>query len=327
VCLAEPMTGGGRGHVRILRAGPDDDGVAALWNAATDVRREQTGLHRLRDHSPSVLRRPGCFGVGIFEGAGLVSLAVAMPGNEDNGRSRRPIPGLMHISSVATVPGRWGEGLGRRAVNAVTSLGKRHGFARAQLWTHASNPISRHLYESMGFRHSGRTLVDDFGEDIVHYVLELDADPVAPRPAARLVCLDADDRVLLLNWRDPYDGFELWEPPGGGIEEGETPHVTVLREWTEETGLPVPELVADPVLVARDLFWLGERYVSDEHFFLGRAATPGVPEVSGQTEVEQAAYLGHRWVPWQQIADLDASDQPDIVSVLTRLAPDGPWSS
>jgi 8-oxo-dGTP pyrophosphatase MutT (NUDIX family)/RimJ/RimL family protein N-acetyltransferase len=321
------MTSAGRGHVRILRAGHDDDVVATLWEAATDVRREQTGLNRLHERTSSVLQRPGCFGVGIFEDDDLVSLAVAMPGNEDNGGSSRPIPGLMHISSVASKPGRWAEGLGRRAVNAVTTLGKRHGFARAQLWTHASNPISRHLYESMGFRHSGRTMLDDFGEEIVHYIVELDADPVAPRPAARLICLDAGDRVLLLNWRDPYDGFELWEPPGGGIEAGETPDVTVLREWTEETGLPEPELVREPVLVGRDLFWLGERYVCDEHFFLGRAASAGVPDVSGQTEIEQAAYLGHRWVPWQEIADLDSNDQPDIVSVLVRLAPDGPWST
>ncbi|WP_241027565.1 NUDIX domain-containing protein [Streptomyces verrucosisporus] len=48
-------------------------------------------------------------------------------------------------------------------------------------------------------------------------------DPVACPPAARVVCLDAADRVLLLEWRDPYDGSRLWEPPGGGIEPGETP--------------------------------------------------------------------------------------------------------
>ena len=170
-------------------------------------------------------------------------------------------------------------------------------------------------------------MVDDFGEDIVHYIRELPAEPVPPRPAARLLCVDPDDRVLLLNWRDPFDGFELWEPPGGGIEAGETPEVTVLREWVEETGLPEPELVASPVTVARDLFWLGDRYVGDEFFFLGRAARPGTPDVSGQTEVEQAAYLGHRWVPWQQIVDLDSADEPDVLAVLRRLDPDGPWAA
>ncbi len=55
-------------------------------------------------------------------------------------------------------------------------------------------------------------------------------DPVACPPAARVVCLDAADRVLLLKWRDPYDGSRLWEPPGGGIEPGETLLEAARRE-------------------------------------------------------------------------------------------------
>ena len=321
------MTRDERDGIRQLVSGQDDDAVAGLWAAATDARRDELGLRRLSQDDHAVLHRPGCFGLGLVESGVLVSLAVAMPGLEDNARSRRPIPGLAHISSVATLPGRWGKGHGRRVVQGVMSLAKRRGYARAQLWTHAANPISRHLYESIGFAHSGRTMVDDFGEQVVHYVLELTAEPVPPRSAARLICLDADDRVLLLKWRDPYDGFELWEPPGGGIESGETPEVTVVREWGEETGLPAPDLVEDPVRVGRDLYWLGDRYVGDEYFFLGHAATAGPPDLSNQTEIEKAAYLGHRWVPWDEIAHLDTEDQPDVLAVLRRLDPDGPWAS
>ncbi|MFF1273014.1 NUDIX hydrolase [Streptomyces marokkonensis] len=42
------------------------------------------------------------------------------------------------------------------------------------------------------------------------------------RPAARVFCPDAAHRVLLLRRRDPFDGTCLREPPGGGIEPGET---------------------------------------------------------------------------------------------------------
>ncbi|WP_323375897.1 NUDIX hydrolase [Streptomyces alkaliterrae] len=57
------------------------------------------------------------------------------------------------------------------------------------------------------------------------------------RPAARVICLDADYRLLLLHWRDPKEGTWLWEPPGGGLEPGETPLTAARRELVEETGL------------------------------------------------------------------------------------------
>ena len=58
------------------------------------------------------------------------------------------------------------------------------------------------------------------------------------RPAARVICLDAADRVLLMHWRDPSDGHLLWEPPGGGIEPGEKHYYrihgpTVLVEYDD----------------------------------------------------------------------------------------------
>ncbi len=314
-------------HIVAINDADHGEQLADLWAAATDARREATGLNPLPQRGDPVLQRPGAFGVGVFEGQRLVSVAVAMPALADDARSRRVMPGMMHISSVATQPGRWGQGFGARVVRAILAHGKRRGYARTSLWTHADNPISGHLYESLGFALSGRTMVDAFGEDVVQYIRELSAEPVTPRPAARLLCCDPDDRVLLLHWRDPFDGYELWEPPGGGIEAGESPRETVLREWAEETGLPAPELVGDPVLVGRDLFWLGDRYVGDEHFFLGRLGLAGEPDVSGQTEIEQTSYLGHAWIPWQRLVDLDGTDKPDVLAVLRRLDTEGPWNA
>jgi ADP-ribose pyrophosphatase YjhB (NUDIX family) len=54
------------------------------------------------------------------------------------------------------------------------------------------------------------------------------------RVAAYAVCVQ-DDRILLA--RSPAaDGGREWVLPGGGMEHGEDPHDTVVRELEEETG-------------------------------------------------------------------------------------------
>jgi 8-oxo-dGTP diphosphatase len=48
-----------------------------------------------------------------------------------------------------------------------------------------------------------------------------------------------DGRILLVRSSNPRHEPPLWWLPGGGIHFGETPEVTVLREFHEETGLVV----------------------------------------------------------------------------------------
>ncbi len=47
------------------------------------------------------------------------------------------------------------------------------------------------------------------------------------------VIVDAHDRVLLCHRRD----LDLWNLPGGGVEDGETPWDAVIREVHEEVGI------------------------------------------------------------------------------------------
>lgn len=57
------------------------------------------------------------------------------------------------------------------------------------------------------------------------------------RVAAYAVCV-RDGRLLLARWV-ARDGARRWTLPGGGMEHGEDPYDTVVREAEEETGYTV----------------------------------------------------------------------------------------
>ncbi|TMR22832.1 NUDIX domain-containing protein [Nonomuraea turkmeniaca] len=144
-------------------------------------------------------------------------------------------------------------------------------------------------------------------------------DATSDRPAARVVCLDRDGRVLLMHWYDHVAGADLWEPPGGGIDPGETPLEAARRELTEETGLPGEAVLERHVQVERDSTWLGVRYVKTEPFYLARFDTPR-PEVDpGElTEEERQAYLGYAWVEEMP----ETVEPPTLAKVVERLTGD-----
>ncbi|MEU7834566.1 NUDIX domain-containing protein [Nonomuraea sp. NPDC049129] len=138
------------------------------------------------------------------------------------------------------------------------------------------------------------------------------------RPAARVVCVDAEGRVLLVRWHDHVSGEAIWEPPGGGIDPGETPLEAAARELTEETGLPGSAVRDQWVPVHRDFTWLGVRYVKTEPFYLARF--PGkAPEVDpGElTDEEARAYLGYRWFAADELPH--GVEPPELAEVIAKL--------
>lgn len=142
------------------------------------------------------------------------------------------------------------------------------------------------------------------------------------RPAARVLCLDQRGRVLLLRWRDPQgDRTIFWEPPGGGLERGESPIAAARRELHEETGLPAETVLERSIVVQRDFRWNGLHFQGPETFFLGRVTTDDVPGGRGLTGDEDGALLGYRWFTLDELAAWPEPLQPpELPAIVEQLA-------
>lgn len=151
-----------------------------------------------------------------------------------------------------------------------------------------------------------------------------DGVPVTERRAARVLLLDAQDRVLLFHGCDPADDTagHWWFTPGGGLDPGESPAQAAARELAEETGLRVdPEELGPPVHARTAQFrFAGGSYRQSEDFFLLRVTAHEV-DVAGFTALEVSAVLGHRWWPRAELRSTDQRVYPvELPDVLDRVA-------
>lgn len=140
------------------------------------------------------------------------------------------------------------------------------------------------------------------------------------RPAARVLCLDPAGRVLLLRWRDPADDAIFWEPPGGGLEPGESPLAAARRELHEETGLPASAVHEHSIVVQRDFHWNGMHFQGPETFFLGRVAAAEVPGAQRLTSGEAETLLGYCWFTREELAACrEPLQPPELPAILDQL--------
>ncbi len=105
-----------------------------------------------------------------------------------------------------------------------------------------------------------------------------------PIPAASVILLDGEDRVLLVRrGSEPYRGY--WSLPGGRIEAGEDSLSAALRELREETGVSNANILG--------LAGLAEVYCSDYHFLIlvywGRG---GGEEARASSDALEARWFG-----------------------------------
>jgi 8-oxo-dGTP pyrophosphatase MutT (NUDIX family) len=141
------------------------------------------------------------------------------------------------------------------------------------------------------------------------------------RPAARVLLLDDDNRLLLLRMLRPAtagrpdadpggNGARYWLLPGGGLHRGETYEAAAHREVFEETG--IARVALGPCVWLRDqtVTWPdGAPMRVVERYFTGRVAT-GTPITFAQHEPLEATLIaGYRWFAQ---AEIEAREEAEV---------------
>ncbi|RZM05162.1 MAG: NUDIX domain-containing protein [Sphingomonas sp.] len=144
--------------------------------------------------------------------------------------------------------------------------------------------------------------------------------PRAPRPAARILLVDRDDRVLLFRFT-PGDRPPFWVTPGGALDPDEDYAAAARRELREEVGLDrdcgaeVARRVVDFLTIE------GVEVTADERYFRVDVDRLDV-SAAGHTDLERRVMLEWRWF---DRAALGRHDEPifpvDLADLLAATDP------
>lgn len=142
-------------------------------------------------------------------------------------------------------------------------------------------------------------------------------DPVL-RPAARVLLIDAAERVLLFRHRNPTTGASVWATPGGAIEPGESPEAAARRELAEETGLKVISLRGPVWHREHVVEWEDRHYRQQEVFFAARVERFELAEMRSDAHRKEGIG-GHRWWNLEELETTNELTAPRTLGRALRL--------
>lgn len=145
-------------------------------------------------------------------------------------------------------------------------------------------------------------------------------DAMDLRVGAYAVLTDDRDRVLLSRWTG--GAVPRWTMPGGGMEPGESPEVTCVREVREETGYDV---VVGDVLGVDSLIIAAEHRLTGDHDMQAlrivyRATIIGgtlTHETDGSTDMAA-------WIPRAEVVSLERLSLVDVAMRMAGLTHSAP---
>ena len=149
----------------------------------------------------------------------------------------------------------------------------------------------------------------------------MDDGSVVARDAVRVVLVDSDGRVLLIEMRDPFDPERgwYWVTPGGGREDGESEQECAVREVLEETGLRLDPRNLGPVRGedTHEYGFEGDHIRQHQVFFVVHV-DPFVVDTSGWEAAETRSQRGVRWWTRDELAATDERVYPeDLLALVT----------
>src|SRR5207244_7250887 len=135
--------------------------------------------------------------------------------------------------------------------------------------------------------------------------------------------LDPADRILLVRFQWPDKS--VWAPPGGGVDQGETPEQAIVRELAEEAGLRGFEL--GPCIWTRDHWftdmagWGGQ---SERIYLVRTEAFEPAPEFTADELAAEGMAEQRWWTPDELAASGEIFSPRRLPELVQELLERGP---